>query len=119
MRYVIPEQLPVQELKEGIEHRVAWGKNVMISMLEMAPATAIPEHSHPHEQVGEIISGSVQVIIAGEAKILEVGHIYFVSPGEKHSLRALESGAVIRDFFTPIREEFRSPQGTEERYFPR
>lgn len=58
MRFVIPEQLPVQELKEGIEHRVAWGKNVMISMLEMVPAATIPEYSHPHEQVGEIISAS-------------------------------------------------------------
>ena len=119
MKFVTPEHLPWQEMKEGIKLKAAWGRDMMVTIMEMAPGTEIPEHSHPHEQVGTIMDGAVQVTIRGETRLMRRGELYFVENYEKHSLRAMEHGAKIEDVFYPIREEFRRPGIAKVHYFPR
>jgi quercetin dioxygenase-like cupin family protein len=63
-------------------------------------------HHHFHRQVSFIESGSFEVSINNNKKILRQGDSYIVSPNEIHSVIALESGAII-DVFTPAREEFK------------
>lgn len=119
MKFVTPEHLPWQEMKEGVRLKAAWGKDIMVTIMEMAPGTEIPEHSHPHEQVGTVIDGAVQVTIGGETQTLRRGELYFVNHYEKHSVRAMDHGAKIEDVFYPIREEFRHPGIAKARYFPK
>jgi len=51
MKFVTPEHLPWQEMKKGVRFKAAWGNDIMITIMEMAPGAQIPEHSHPLEQV--------------------------------------------------------------------
>ena len=106
-------------MKEGIRLKAAWGKDIMVTIMEMTPGTEIPEHNHPHEQVGTVVDGAVQVSINGETQTLRRGELYFVNHDEKHSIRAMDHGAKIEDVFYPIREEFRHPGAAETRYFPK
>ncbi len=119
MKFVVPEHLPWQEMKEGVRLKAAWGEDIMVTIMEMDPGTEIPEHSHPHEQVGTVMRGAAQVTIAGETHVVEEGQLYFVGHYEKHSIRAMEAGARIQDVFYPIREEFRRPQTAKTHYFPK
>ncbi len=119
MKFVIPEHLPWQELKEGVRLRASWGHDIMVTLTEIAPGVEIPEHSHPHEQVGTILRGAAQVTIDGETRVVEEGQLYFIDHYEKHSIRAMEGGALIQDVFYPIREEFRRPDTAKAHYFPK
>ena len=40
----------------------------MLSFLDMAEGSEVPEHSHPHEQAGLVLSGELQFRIGSEEK---------------------------------------------------
>jgi quercetin dioxygenase-like cupin family protein len=119
MKFITPEQLPYQDLRQGIRLKAAWGDNIMVTLTEMAPGSEIPEHYHPHEQVGIVLAGSAQVTLEGTVRILETGQMYFAGGNERHKVIAMEKGAVVRDIFSPLREEFSAPEKAEKHYFPR
>ena len=46
-----------------------------LSVVDMEPGSVIEEHSHPHEQVGHVISGEIEITIGGELRLLRVTQI--------------------------------------------
>ena len=64
------------------------------------------KHSHPHEQIGYIISGSLIYQEEGqEDKVLSAGDTYYVAPNVVHGVKTLEE-TMLLDMFTPMREDF-------------
>ena len=64
------------------------------------------KHSHPHEQIGYLISGSLLFQEAGkEDKVLVAGDTYYVEPDVEHGVVALEE-TMLLDIFTPMRKDF-------------
>jgi len=65
-------------------------------------------HSHPHEQIGYVVSGEIDVFMEGtEARRLTPGGSYYVPSGVKHYIKTL-TPTVLIDAFTPLREDFLS-----------
>jgi quercetin dioxygenase-like cupin family protein len=62
-------------------------------------------HSHPHEQIGYVIKGSLELEINGKKKNIMSGDSFYVSPNMPHGVTALEETTVL-DIFTPQREDF-------------
>ena len=62
-------------------------------------------HTHPHEQVGYVVSGRFEATVGSEKTIIEAGDTYYVPPNVEHGVVALEEGILI-DVFTPQREDF-------------
>ncbi len=62
-------------------------------------------HSHPHEQIGYIVSGTFELEMEGKKEIVRGGDSYYVPPNVPHGVVALEDG-IIFDAFTPQREDF-------------
>ena len=71
------------------------------------PAGAVgAKHSHPHEQIGYIVSGSLVYQEEGQPdKELHTGDTYYVSPNVVHGVQILEDTTLL-DIFTPMREDF-------------
>lgn len=63
-------------------------------------------HSHPHRQVGYVVKGSFEGVVAGEETVLRAGDCYYTKENELHGMVALEEGSVLLDIFTPMREDF-------------
>ena len=64
------------------------------------------EHSHPHEQVGYVVDGEIDFVMAGQAPVrLRRGGSYYVPPGVKHYI-VTHAPTVLLDAFTPMREDF-------------
>ncbi len=61
-------------------------------------------HSHPHEQVGYIVSGSFELEMDQKKQIVNAGDTYYVPPHTPHGVVALEAGKIF-DVFTPQRED--------------
>jgi quercetin dioxygenase-like cupin family protein len=91
----------------GVRIRTAAAERMMLSLVDLEPNSVVPEHSHPHEQVGLIIKGRLTFTIGGEEKTLGPGDMYRAPGGVPHKVVVVEGPAQVIDIFTPIREEYR------------
>ena len=98
--------LPV-DLGGGVTRKVlSYSRNLMSVELYFKKGAVGAMHSHPHEQIGYVISGRLVYQEEGcEDKILETGDSYYVAPNAVHGVRILEDTKLL-DIFTPMREDF-------------
>lgn len=95
------------DLGGGIVRKVlAYSENLMSVELHFHKGAVGAKHSHPHEQIGYIVSGSLLYQEADkEDKVLAAGDTYYVEPDVEHGIKALEE-TVLLDIFTPMRKDF-------------
>jgi quercetin dioxygenase-like cupin family protein len=106
-RFWIPENIAPKVLAPGVTARIASGEKMMFSLVTLAPGAVVPTHSHPHEQMGLLVSGTMEFTIAGETRVLSGNEMYFVPGGVPHAAKGGPGGAVALDAFSPPREEYR------------
>jgi quercetin dioxygenase-like cupin family protein len=91
---------------EGAERRVlSYGGGLMAVEFRFPAGVHAPIHSHPHEQIGYVVSGELELIVEGAATRLGPGDSYYVPPNVRHGVVTL-TPCVLLDCFTPIRSEF-------------
>ena len=95
----------------GVHGRALFGDSTMLNLVELEPGAVVPEHSHPHEQMGIVISGEIVMIIAGEERACHAMDAMHIPSGVVHAAYAGPEGAVVLDTFVPIREDFRALAG--------
>jgi quercetin dioxygenase-like cupin family protein len=100
-------QAPCHELFPGVVARTCWGDRIMLSYVELAPHSVVPEHQHPHEQAGYIIQGKATFIIDGVEKTLLPGDWYHVPGNVRHKVVTLDEPTLVLDVFNPPREEYK------------
>jgi len=105
--FVDPEGLPVKQLAPGAAARMAWGERIMLSFVDLAPGGVVPPHTHPHEQGGLCLEGTMEFTIGGETRVIRPGQGWMIPGGVEHAVRALESGCRALDIFSPPREEYK------------
>jgi len=98
-----------KELLPGVASRTFWGDRMLLSLVDLEPNTTIPSHAHPHEQVGMVISGIMEMTIAGETRSVGPGDIYIAPGGVEHSVRLGDSACQVLETFAPVREEYKFP----------
>ena len=98
------------DLGGGVTRRIlSYSKNLMTVELRFEKGAVGAMHSHPHEQIGYIVSGKLVYQEAGcEDMILETGDTYYVAPNVPHGVQILEDTKLL-DIFTPMREDFIKP----------
>ena len=94
------------ELAPGARARTPYGKNIMLSYLEMDEGSLVPTHSHPHEQAGMLLEGRLELTIGDESRICEAGDLFIIPSNTPHSARPVAGRAVILDVFSPVREDY-------------
>jgi unsaturated pyranuronate lyase len=90
----------------GVEIRTTAGRQLMLSVVRFEPSSIVPDHSHPHEQMGMMISGRLEFTVGGITRVLGPGDIWRIPGGVVHRVRALSESAVALDVFHPIREDY-------------
>jgi len=78
-----------------------------LSVVDLEPHAVIPEHSHPHEQIGYMVEGEFEFIIGGTSHHVTQGQIWRIPGGVPHKVVAGERPARAIDVFFPIREDMR------------
>lgn len=92
---------------EIIREILARGGNLMLTRNTFpVKGTKAEKHTHHHEQVSYILSGSFKFTLDGEEYILKVGDSIYIGSNVLHSAEALEDNSVVIDVFTPQREDF-------------
>ena len=85
----------------------AWGKDLMLSLVEMEPRAVVEEHDHPHEQMGLMLEGEMTFIIGDETKVSCAPATCGASPAAS-ATKSSPATTPVRalDVFHPIREEY-------------
>ncbi|HHB91257.1 MAG TPA: cupin domain-containing protein [Anaerolineae bacterium] len=98
---------PVEMLPGLVRRTLVWGEKMMLCEFTAEAGVIVPMHSHPHEQVGYVLSGRVQFTVDGETWIAGPGDSYAIPGGVEHEARVLEPTVLI-ELFSPPREAFKT-----------
>ncbi len=92
-------------LVKGVEIKLVSGDKLTMVFYRIAPEAIIPEHSHPHEQIGTVIKGSLELQIDDEKRVVYEGSVYIVPSNVTHSGKCLESETQLIETFSPPRDD--------------
>ena len=97
---------PKKELLPGLRVQSFWGEQMLAITVELDADTIVPEHSHPHEQVGTVIAGELSLTLDGETRRLQPGDVYIIPGDVPHSAEA-HADTRLFELFSPVREEYK------------
>lgn len=105
--YTENKSIQPQDIGGGVTRKVlSYSENLMTVELHFPKGAFGAKHSHPHEQIGYIVSGRLIYQEEGcEDKELATGDTYYVKPNAVHGVEILED-TVLLDIFTPMRKDF-------------
>lgn len=101
------EQCSRHTIFPGVDIYTTHGEHLMLSLVEMQPHAVVEEHSHPHEQLGYMISGQAEFIVDGESRMVGPGEMWRIPGGIKHKVIAGDEPVRAVDMFYPIREDYK------------
>ena len=95
-----------QELIPGAKVGFVHTENMTVAYWDFEADVPVPEHSHAHEQVTNVIEGIFELTVDGETKRLRAGSLALIPPDAVHSGRSITECRII-DVFFPVREDYR------------
>lgn len=105
MPFLDTNALRIIERLPGWRGRYFHSANMTFAHYDFVKGAAIHEHSHPQEEVYEVIDGELEITIDGATQIARPGIVAIVPGNARHSVKALTNGrAIIVDH--PSRPEF-------------
>jgi len=100
------EEWPIEKHKGVFSRMLIEGQNMTVMWTRWEPGASAPVHTHPNEQSGIVLAGTIIFIINGVDYPVSAGEFFYIPPSAPHSER--NDGpveAVLTDFFAPIRED--------------
>jgi quercetin dioxygenase-like cupin family protein len=83
------------------------GQQMMMVLNATLPGHTVPIHSHPHEQIGMVYSGSAILRIGEEEQVVKQGDFFCIPANIPHGDTCLgDEPFVMLDIFYPVREDF-------------
>lgn len=105
MYFVELKDIEQKEPVPGYRAAFIHSDNMTLAYWQVDEGAEMPEHSHPHEQIANVVVGKFELIIAGESRVLENGSVAIIPPNTPHSGRAITKCRLI-DAFHPVREDY-------------
>ena len=78
----------------------------MLNLVELEPESVVARHSHPHEQLGVILRGSMTLKVEGTDHRLREMDVFALPGGVEHEGIAGPAGALVLDVFQPVRDDY-------------
>lgn len=100
------DRLPEREMIKGVHLRIVAGQKLMFSIVRFEPRATVPTHQHPHEQLGMILDGELELWINEDRRTLRRGDAYVIPPHVPHGAETKEATCLVLDAFHPLREEY-------------
>ena len=105
MAFIDTEKLRVVQRLPGWSGRYFHSPSMTFAHYDFLRGSTIHEHSHPQEEVYEVIEGELELTIDGVTQVARPGIVGVVPSNIRHSVKALTDGrAIIVDY--PLRRDF-------------
>ena len=113
--YADAHEIPPQQIWDGIVGRSVQGEQSTLALLELEANFEVPEHSHPNEQLGICVEGSLTFTIGGETREVGPGGTWRILGNVPHSVVTGPDGAVVVESFAPARADWGGIEQQEPR----
>ena len=106
MGFLDLQSLTEKEIVPGYRARFVHGDKLTLAYWDVDPGAELPEHSHPHEQVANVLEGQFELTVDGESQVLEPGQVAVIPSNLPHSGKAITPCKLL-DVFHPARDDYR------------
>jgi quercetin dioxygenase-like cupin family protein len=94
------------DMAPGILRRtLVHGEHTLLASFRLAAGSRIPEHSHPQEQTGYLVSGNMTFHIGGAARETRPGDAWTIPGDVPHAVDVHEDSVAI-EVFSPVRKDY-------------
>ncbi len=102
MTFIDINKLPSVERLPGWRGRYFDSASMTFGHYEFDAGSSIHEHSHPQEEVWQIIEGELEITVGGVAQRSGPGFVAIVPPNMLHAVKAISQGkAIVVSFAQP------------------
>ncbi len=101
------DNVELRELMPGFKVHFIHLENMSIAYWEIEKDSVLPQHTHPHEQVTNIIEGELELTIDDEVSVLTRGKIAVIKSNAVHSGKTITRCRIV-EIFSPVREDFKA-----------
>lgn len=99
-------EMTYRKLLEGVKMgTMVHGEKTLMARFRLEKGCAIPDHNHPHEQTGLLLSGRMVFTVDGTELEVMPGDSWCIGSDLPHSARALEDSVAV-EIFSPVREDY-------------
>jgi quercetin dioxygenase-like cupin family protein len=95
----------VEMLPGLIRRTLAVSDKMLLAEFIFEEGVEVPEHTHPHDQVGYVVSGRMRMVIGEQVFECGPGDSYHAPSDVPHGGTSLEPSVVV-DTFSPPREDY-------------
>jgi len=102
------DEAPRFEPIPGVDIRIIGnGMHATMCYIVIHPGAVVDWHSHPHEQMGTLISGNGELTSGGKTVKGKPGSAWCIPPNEEHRFETKgDKPAVIIETFAPARTDY-------------
>ena len=99
-------ELTYRKLLEGVKMgTMVHGEKTLMARFKLEKGCVIPDHNHPHEQTGLLLSGRMVFTVDGTDHDVMPGDCWCIKPDVPHSARAVEDSVAV-EMFSPVGEDY-------------
>jgi quercetin dioxygenase-like cupin family protein len=98
--------IPPFVISKGFTAQMFHTESMTIAYVDVEAGAELPEHSHFHEQVSNMLEGEFEFMLDGKKMLLRPGDCLVIPSNVPHSGWALTACRIL-DVFQPVREDFR------------
>lgn len=99
-------QLPDDEKMPGFTGKFVHTDDMTLAYWSISKGSELPEHHHPHKQIVQVVDGTFEMVIGGEAHTFGPGDVVEIDGNVPHSGKAI-TDCKINDIFLPARDDYR------------
>ena len=102
------EDMPREELKEGLGRRLVSGERGMLAQVYLDKGCVVPRHSHDNEQFTYVLDGALRFWLGedgSEELVVRAGEVLHIPSGIPHAAEAIEDTLDL-DVFVPPRQDW-------------
>ncbi len=104
--FQLENEIPWEDLGHGIKRQIfGFDDKLMVVKVKFQQGAIGTLHQHRHTQATYVESGSFEVTIDNEIKVINAGDGFYIPPNALHGVVCLQAGVLIGSF-SPVREDF-------------
>lgn len=98
-------EIEEKEIVPGYRARFIHMEGMTVAYWTVEAGAVMPEHSHPHEQIANVLEGEFELTVEGESRVLVPGQVAVIPGDVPHGGRAITACRLL-DAFQPAREDY-------------